>query len=374
MDADTLKKFSIYPTGIYRMDKISQRFKTVANIKLSVIIILCWQFFALNLYSQASGGGYNNSYLLRDIGARSISMGGAFTAVANDAFAIFYNPGGLSWLSDVPSFATSYSFLEFNRVHASAAWGQSMFDNFGFGFGVNSFSTGNFLSRDVYGTPLKEMTDFEIALSGAASYKLEFASIGIAVKYLRHSLTGSDYSADGFSLDLGSKFNIADLFTFGVAIQNFSGVMFWNSRSEETNILPFTVRTGVAFEYGLNEEEYTTRSTVSGELEEVFNPATRYILFALDAVLTQYEEGPQVILGVEAVPHEIIAFRGGINILGDKLGSWKFLPMTVWGVGISLRPELEDMPMKLSFDYSVGNDYMASNGIAHHLSIFFEIK
>ncbi len=373
MDSETLQK-STKDNKKRKLDKISQFLHYCANIKLAILLLAILFSFDAKVIAQASGGGYNNSYLLRDIGARSISMGGAFTAVANDAFAIFYNPGGLSWLDERPSFATSYSFLEFNRVHTSAAWGQAMFENLGFGFGINSFSTGSFISRDVFGTPLKEMTDFEISLSGAASYKLEFASIGIAVKYLRHSLAGSDYSADGFSLDMGSKFNIADLFTFGVAIQNFSGVMFWNSMAEETNILPFTVRTGVAFEYGLNEEEYTTRSTVSGELEEVFNPDTRYILFALDAVLTQYEEGPQVILGVEGVPHEVIAFRGGINILGDKLGSWKFLPMTVWGVGISLRPEFEDMPIKFNIDYSVGNDYMASNGIAHHLSIFFELK
>lgn len=374
MDSYTLKNLFLKIARIKVVDKISQKYSICAHIRHALTIGVTCLLITGNLYSQSSGGGYGNSYLLRDNGARSISMGGAFTAVANDPYAVFYNPGGLSWLDETPAFATSYSFLEFNRVHASAAWGQSLSENFGLGFGVNSFSTGNFMSRDVFGTPLKEMTDFEIALTGAASYKLEFASIGMAVKYLRHSLTGSEYSADGFSFDLGSKFNIADLFTFGVAIQNFSGVMFWNSLNKETNILPFTVRTGIAFEFGLNEEEYTTRSTVSGELEEVYSPATRYVLFALDAVLTQYEQGPQIILGIEGVPHEVIAFRAGLNILGDKLGSWQLFPMTIWGVGVSLRPDFEDMPLKFNFDYTVGNDYLASNGIAHHISIYFELK
>ena len=34
------------------------------------------------------------------IGARAVSMGGAFTAVADDASAVFWNPAGLSQLTD----------------------------------------------------------------------------------------------------------------------------------------------------------------------------------------------------------------------------------------------------------------------------------
>ncbi len=366
-----------YPQGYEKQPeilfKISQLINFCANFKLHIIITTI-VLFSQPLLCQSSGGGYGSSWLLRDVGARTVSMGGAFTAVANDAFTVFYNPAGLSWMDEVPSFATSYSFLEFNRVHTSAAWGQGMLNDFGFGFGVNSYSTGSFISRDVFGNPLKEMTDFEISLVGAASYKLEFASVGVALKYLSHSLVGSNYSADGVSMDLGTKFNIMDLFTFGLAIQNLSGVMMWDTPEDETNILPFTVRTGVAFEYALNEEEYTTRSSVSGELENVYVPASRYILFALDAVLTQYEEGPQIILGIEGVPHEVIAFRAGINIVGDKLGAWKFFPMTVWGFGVSLRPNFEGLPFRFNVDYSVGSDYMASNGIAHHISIFFDLK
>jgi len=48
--------------------------------------------------------------------------------------------------------------------------------------------------------------------------------------------------------------------------------------------------------------------------------------------------------------------------------------MTVWGFGVSLRPNFEGLPFRFNVDYSVGSDYMASNGIAHHISIFFDLK
>ncbi len=326
-----------------------------------------------SLFAQSSGGGYAESYLIRDVSARAIALGGAYTAVSNDPATLFYNPAGLVWLSNRASFVTSYSFLEFGRTQSSIAWGQTMFDNFGFGFGINSYTTGQFTARNELGVSLGTYTDWQYSIVGGAAYNIEFASIGLNAKYLSHSLVGGNFGANGFSLDLGSKFNVMDMFSFGLAIQNFAGLMFWNTGDRETDMLPFTVRAGVAMEYGLNDEEYTRRSTVTGEPELEYIPATRYILVSADAVLTQYEEGPSIIIGVEAVPHELIAFRAGINILGDKLGAWKFFPMTVWGGGISLRPKIDDLPFKMNIDYTVAHDYLSSNNISHHLSIFIEL-
>lgn len=344
--------------------------------KMKLFFPACSLFFIMifspSLYAQqASGGGYAESYLQRDVGARPIAMGGAYTAIVNEPFGIFYNPACLSLLPETPSFNTSYSFLEFGRTHTAAAWGQNFFDNFGFGFGINNYTTGTFMSRDNRGNPLRKMTDWQIAMVGGASYRQEFASIGITAKYLSHNLQGAAYGADGFSMDLGAKFNVMDLFSFGMSVQNFTGMMFWNKGSKEDDILPFTLRSGIAFEFGLNEDEYTTRSTVSGELENVYVEATRYVLVSVEGILTQFEEGPSVVLGVEAVPHEVIAFRAGIGLMGDYLGAWKIFPMTIWGGGVSIRPEIEELPFELHIDYSVASDHLSTSGISHHLSLFF---
>ena len=50
-------------------------------------------------------------------------------------------------MPETPSFTTTYSMLEFGRIHMAAAWGQNFFDDFGFGFGINNFTTGTFYSQ-----------------------------------------------------------------------------------------------------------------------------------------------------------------------------------------------------------------------------------
>jgi len=341
--------------------------------KMKIIAAILVVIFASTYtsYSQKVSGGYGESYLLRDIGARPISMAGAYSAIVNEPTAIFYNPAGLDAFGDRPQFTSMFSFLEFGRTHSAFAWGQSFFENIGFGIGINSYTTGAFTARDIMGNPKGDYTNWQFSIAGGASYSIEFATFGAAVKYLSNNLLNSGTCADGIALDLGSKFNVLDMFNFALAIQNVSGYMWWDTESEEMQLLPFTVRTGIAMEYGLNEDSYITRSTVTGEIEEVFIPATRYILFGLDAIFTQHELGPTVTFGVEAVPHEVIAFRGGMALLGDDMGEMKLFPMTVWGGGVSIRPDIEDLPV-FFIDYSISADHLAANRIAHHIALFFE--
>ena len=295
------------------------------NIFRKMMIFLVYLFLAaatlpFNLFSQTTGGGYAGAYLLRDIGARPVSMAGAYTAVVNEPGALFYNPSGLSFFSDQPMFTTMYSFLEHGRTHSAIAWGQTVMENLGVGLGFNAFSSGAFMSRDLRGRPLGEINEFAYTVIGGVSYKIEYASLGVSAKYLGSSLIGGNASAGGYGIDLGMKFNVIDLFSVGVAVNNAAGTLNWNTPGEPEEQLPFTVRTGIAMEYGLNDETYTTRSTVSGEPEEVYIPATRYILFSMDFLMTQYEQSPELVIGAEAVLHELLALRGGIGAAGSASG------------------------------------------------------
>lgn len=340
--------------------------------KILVPVLLFAAFVTYPGLAQSLGGGYSESYLLRNVGARSISMAGAYTAVVNEPSAIFYNPAGLSFFSSKPMFSTMYSFLEYGRSHMALCWGQSVMENFGAGIGINTFSSGSFMGRDARGNPLGTMTDWSYAIVGAASYNIDFASFGVSAKYLANSLAGSNTSASGFSFDLGTKFNVMDLFSFGIAIQDVSGRMFWNTPNEDKEALPFTIRTGMAMEFGLNEETYSTRSNLTGETETYVLPASRYFLVSLDAMITQYEKAPKIIIGAEIVPHEIIAFRAGLCLYGEKLGEPMIFPMNLWGAGLSLRPPIDNLPFDLQLDYSVSADKISQSGISHHISFVFE--
>jgi len=347
-------------------------------IKSLYFFCLIFIFLPLNIFSQIAGGGYSESYLLNNCGSRPIALAGAYTAIVNEPMGIFYNPAGLAFLSSIPLISTSHSILSYNRTHSTIAWAQSFegYDYLGFGAGINNYTSGPFLGRNIAGHPIGEKTDWHYSINLAAAYRIDYASIGVALKYLSSSLQGDGAMANGYGFDIGAKFNILDILSFGVSVQNISGIMFWNTENKTNELLPYTIRSGLAMEFGLNEETYTTRSTVTGDLETYYVPATRYILLSLDAVMNQYENAPSLLLGIEAVPHEYVAFRLGLTLASDNLNKYEFFPMNNWGAGVSIKPPLEDynlaIPFKTNIDYSVSSDYLAKDKIAHHISLILE--
>lgn len=345
------------------------KLKTV--LKISIISGLF--FSAFPLFSQISGGGYAETYLLRNTGARSIALGGAYTAISNEPTAIFYNPAGLGFFSDQPLINSSISALGYGRTHSSLAWAQQVYENLGVGFGINSFHSGEFTARNEQGMPLGDVSNHQYAMTASGAYRLESYSMGISFKYLTNNLRGSNSFANGYAVDVGTKFNVLELFSVGVAVQNLGGMMFWNNLEEDIELVPYSIRAGIAMEYGLNDELYETISDETGELETVYIPATRYVLFGFDAVLNEHRISPDFVAGVEAVLHEVIAFRAGITLYGDKEGIPQLFPMTDWGAGISVRPFFDDtsLPFDAHFDYTISREYIKSNKISHNISILF---
>ncbi|MBM2813506.1 MAG: hypothetical protein HW421_268 [Ignavibacteria bacterium] len=333
-----------------------------------LIFIILLQLLPCSLLSQVSGGGYSEAFMHRNVGGRPIAMAGAYTAISNEPNGIFYNPAALGFFSDVPQVSTMYSLLDYGRYHNSIAWAQSVTGNIGLGFGINSFYGGAFTARDQTGLKRGDYSSISNSLVGALSYSIDFASIGFGFKYISENLLGSQTYAHGYGLDAGMKFNVLDLFSFGVAIQNLSSRIFWNTTGDVGEDLPYTIRTGVAAEYNLNVG--VTRSNEYGELEYI--PPTRYILVSLDAVMTQRERAPRLMIGAEAALHEVIIFRAGMGLYGEDNNTPQILPMNLWGAGVSIRPKISGAPFKLHIDYSISEDNLSKLKIAHHFALMFE--
>ena len=85
---------------------------------LRILFILL--FFSLLLgntaYGEVDFDHLNGADLGIGIGARAISMGGAFTALCDDASAIFWNPAGLTQLNDNQMFLSSDYPKEFSNA------------------------------------------------------------------------------------------------------------------------------------------------------------------------------------------------------------------------------------------------------------------
>ncbi len=339
---------------------------------LVFFIVLFVATTLIDLNAQMGDGGYAQGYLNRNIGARAISMGGAYTAIVNEPSAIYYNPAGIGYLSDEPIISTNVTSLSLNRTQSTLMYGQMLSDEFGIGLGINSFSSGNYTSRDVMGRPIGTLNDLQYNMALSMAYRSDAVSFGVTGKYLKNNLQGANVFGTGYALDLGTKINVADMFSFGMAIQNLSGMMFWNTDLVNKEIIPYTVRTGIAMEFGLNDEIIETRNSGDGEIETVYLPATRYVLVAVDAVMHQYESSPRLNLGVEVVPIEYAAFRAGMSLYGEDNGTPKIFPSNNWGGGISLRPNFKNLPFRLNIDYTISNEFLAESGISHNFGLIFE--
>ncbi len=345
--------------------------KSSFNLANKLLFIFLFPFITtIPLPSQPATGGNASSYLLRDVGARPIALAGAYTAIVNEPSAVFYNPAGLGFITEKPMISTMYSFLELGRNHSALSFTKSVDGNLGFGIGVNMFNSGSFIGRDIKGNPTSKMYATSYSLVGSTAYRMDFASLGLSLKYLSDRLYGSNIKGDGFSMDLGMKFDVAGLFSFGIVMQDLSAMMNWNTGN--TDLIPYTIKTGFAMEYALNEPTYTTRSSITGEIETQYLPATQYVILTFDIYMRQFERSPKFIFGSEVSLHEIFALRGGICLYGEHYGEPMLLPMNLWGAGFALRPRFDNAPFNLNLEYAVSADKISSNGIAHHLSLVFE--
>jgi len=362
-----------------KYDSFGDLSRTKKKVKFFFIALLIYSFLILStsfsdLYSQENGGGYAESYLLRNIGARATAMGGAYTAIANEPSAIFYNPAGIAFLPNKPMLLASVSNLDLGRTHSTLAYAQAVNNEIGIGVALNSLNSAEFTSRDIKGNSVGTLQDFQYSLHVAAAYRKESVSIGASLKYLKHSLIGANIYASGAALDIGTKFDILNLFTFGASVQNIGSIMTWNQHDfegEVSELLPYNIRTGVAMEFGLNEDFYVTREEGNGKLKQVYVPPTKYILVSVDAVMFQYDMHPNVVIGVEAVPYEMIAIRGGISVYGSTIDKVGFLPMNYWSGGISLKPEIQNSSIQFNIDYSINKEFIATSGLTHNISLLF---
>jgi len=66
--------------------------KTNFKFLVSLLLFIFLNQISLPLIAQRQGGGFSGAYLFRENGTRPISLAGAYTAISNDPYTIFYNP------------------------------------------------------------------------------------------------------------------------------------------------------------------------------------------------------------------------------------------------------------------------------------------
>lgn len=203
--------------------------------------------FMISIFWLLSQNGYGSSgmaFLKIGAGARAAAMAEAYTAVANDATGLFWNPAGIvqaptrqivlshnQWLNDV-----THDFIGLVFPAKNSALGLSLILN-----NIDGLERRTIASE----TPIAEFSAHD--LWAGISYARQIGSrtnIGLTAKYLYEKIYLE--TASGLAFDFGAQYQILDNsnLVFAAVIQNMGTT---TALRQEKIQLPLTFRAGLAW-------------------------------------------------------------------------------------------------------------------------------
>src|SRR3990167_627299 len=182
----------------------------------------------LILASPPSWAAETASFLDIGVGARALGMGGAYTALADDANALYWNPAGLAKLEKREFTASHAEMYESTRLDFLAYAHPTSQGTFS--AGLTYLSQGKIEGRDSLGRPTAGFDASDAAVSGGYARKLEFAEVGASVKYIRSHIGSTE--AQTVAADAGAKREFGN-FAVGAALRNLGpGLKFQDQRND----------------------------------------------------------------------------------------------------------------------------------------------
>lgn len=197
------------------------------NRKLLIAVILALAFVRLDFAQQVTKTGTTAAkFLSIGIGPRANSMGGAFSAVSNDASAMYWNPAGIACINEVQALITyTKMFADINVNYIGLVMPLGSVGNLG--LSVTSMNVGDmYVTTELYpeGTGEKFTAGSYAFGLTYARYITEDFAVGANIKYIRETIYNS--YADGFAIDIGTTFKTPFYgIRFASSISNYGSKM-----------------------------------------------------------------------------------------------------------------------------------------------------
>ena len=183
--------------------------------------IIGYSIIILSLASSQDWGGQSGGFLRMGLTARSMAMGGGFTAELDQNFPVFHNPAWASFLQR-RHFGSSYSNLTLDRRLAATSFAMSLPPTAGMGLAWVYGGVNNIQGRYSTGMKSSKMETGENALMITFAQRfVPWLSIGANFKILRYDLpiTESDQvSGSGIGFDIGVLVKTGSHSTLGIMI------------------------------------------------------------------------------------------------------------------------------------------------------------
>jgi len=258
------------------------------------LIIFLILIFSTQLFA-AEGGKVGFSFLKIGVNARAAGMGEAYSALAHDASAAFWNPAGLTEAKSNSAILTHNAWIQDIRHNFAAV--QLVRGLHNIAFSLNIISVPGIEIRDDTATELPIGTISANNLYLGVSYATKIAeqwSVGGQIKYLYEKYYLED--ARGFALDVGLlKRDLIKNLDWGFSLQNMGKM--GKLRNAETD-LPMMIRSGVSYKLPWKIDE-------------------QHILAATDVVYV-FNDAFRVNIGSEVSFLKILALRLGYIIGSDS--------------------------------------------------------
>ena len=271
---------------------------------LSIIIFLFSFCFPMD-----KAGTSAAKFLSIGTGGKAIGMGGAYTAVADDASAMFWNPAGAARISDSEFYVDHSNWLaDINHNYLGIVMPLS--NSSSWGLNIISLSMPE-MNVTRYGEEYTGETfragSYAIGATWAANLTDRF-SIGFNGKYIREFISRS--VASGLALDVGTLFNTVFGPTLGMSISNFGPKMQMNGADLLINV--DDVSNNSKINADLSTEKFNLPLTMRFGISKTHDIGAMQLLWAIDAV-SPMDNSEYVNMGFDLKFLSNIHIRGGGN-------------------------------------------------------------
>jgi len=263
--------------------KIDRRFIQKLKVFFWSLLFTGWA------YQSVSANNYTASFLEIGVGARSMAMGGAFSSLANDGSAFYWNPAGISLLKSTQISGMYGSMFGSTREPLGTyhfiggshpLQGDAAIAFNWIRFSVDDIPLFSELTGDSYwdrlhnpslrpdGKPEGYIADIEDAFffsfSKLTRWQIDLGwtyhkvrvemPFGVNIKWIRQTL--GDGEASGLGIDFGTmlRFNAGDfvdsdrfgILSIGIHLQDLTGTtMTWNTRHQDP--IPINMKLGISY-------------------------------------------------------------------------------------------------------------------------------
>ena len=204
----------------------------------TVLLSLALLAWPLGSLAETTDGGLPGDWLTSYRSARSIGLGGAFTAVADQSLGMLWNPAGMTQLDRNEIFVESTQLFEDTNINGlSFVAPGTKYPTLG--LSILALRSGDFQKTNILNDDQGTFQEKETAFVLSVSHDLaSFLAMGANLRVIRQSI--DEFNDTGFGFDLGAMARVTPDLRVGAALINLGGPSLTLRDSEESYPVQFT--------------------------------------------------------------------------------------------------------------------------------------